>query len=109
MASSPNPDPDPSELARAVQSGDRRAASRLITLLESENPATAGAASNAAGRLPLPRQTIGLTGPPGAGKSTLLDYMVTLFRARNDKVAVLAVDPSSPFTGGALLGDRIRM
>src|SRR6185369_12937329 len=100
---------DPAELARAVLNGDRRAASRLITMLESEDPAQAAAASHAAGRLPLPRQTIGLTGPPGAGKSTLLDYFVSLFRARNDRVAVLAVDPSSPFTGGALLGDRIRM
>ena len=52
---------------------------------------------------------IGVTGPPGAGKSTLATVMVAAFRARNETVAVLAVDPTSPFTGGALLGDRIRM
>jgi LAO/AO transport system kinase len=69
----------------------------------------AQAASRAAGTLPLPKQTIGLTGPPGAGKSTLLDYLVGLERALGKRVGVVAVDPSSPFTGGALLGDRIRM
>ena len=97
----------PVQLAVACQHGDRRAASRLISLLES--PQSARAASEAVSHFPLPRQTIGLTGPPGAGKSTLLDYAVGLYRARNATVGVLAVDPSSPFTGGALLGDRIRM
>jgi len=71
--------------------------------------ADAAAASDAVARLSLPRQTLGLTGPPGAGKSTLVDYLTGLYRARGEKVAVLAIDPSSPFTGGALLGDRIRM
>src|SRR5436190_10005518 len=94
-----------SELAAACQNGDRRAASRLISMLESADAALAAAASDAVARLNLPRQTIGLTGPPGAGKSTLVDYLAGLFRARGEKVAVLAVDPSSPFTGGALLGD----
>jgi len=54
-------------------------------------------------------QRIGITGPPGAGKSTLVEGLVCAFRERGDRVAVVAVDPSSPFTGGALLGDRIRM
>jgi LAO/AO transport system kinase len=53
--------------------------------------------------------TIGITGPPGAGKSTLCNQLVRILRAEGKKVAVIAVDPSSPFTGGALLGDRIRM
>jgi LAO/AO transport system kinase len=106
MSSSTNDIP---ALAAACQSGDRRAASRLISLLESSDTALAAAASDAVSRMSLPRQTIGLTGPPGAGKSTLVDYLAGLYRARGGKVAVLAVDPSSPFTGGALLGDRIRM
>jgi LAO/AO transport system kinase len=97
------------DLSRACQNGDRRAASKLISLLEAADPAEARAASQAVSALPLPHHTIGLTGPPGAGKSSLLDYLVGLYRARGRKVAVLAVDPSSPFTGGALLGDRIRM
>src|SRR6056297_3431431 len=51
----------------------------------------------------------GVTGPPGAGKSTLVDKLIKRERARNHKVAVIAVDPSSPFSGGAILGDRLRM
>ena len=78
-------------------------------MLESSDLATARAASDVISRLPLPRHTIGITGPPGAGKSTLVSYAVELYRKQNEKVGVLAVDPSSPFTGGALLGDRIRM
>jgi LAO/AO transport system kinase len=54
-------------------------------------------------------RTIGITGPPGAGKSTLLDRMITRYRSLGSRVGVIAVDPSSPFTGGALLGDRLRM
>jgi LAO/AO transport system kinase len=96
-------------LVSACKAGDRRSASRLISLLESSDAAEARATSEAVSVLPLPPHTIGLTGPPGAGKSTLLDYLIELSRKRNERVAVLAVDPSSPFTGGALLGDRIRM
>jgi LAO/AO transport system kinase len=95
--------------ANACRNGDRRAASRLITALESGNAQTADAAGTAVADFALPRHTIGITGPPGAGKSTLVDYLTGLFRARGERVAVLAIDPSSPFTGGALLGDRIRM
>lgn len=97
------------QLAEAVLKGDRRAASRLISRLESTQPAEALEASRAACQLPLPAHTVGLTGPPGAGKSTLLDYLVGEQRARGKRVGVVAVDPTSPFTGGALLGDRIRM
>ena len=95
-------------LAGHVRSGDVRAVSRLITLLE--NGHSAGAAGlrllSSDGR----RNTIiGITGYPGAGKSTLIDALITAYRARGMKVAVLAVDVSSAVTGGAILGDRIRM
>ena len=54
-------------------------------------------------------QRIGITGPPGAGKSSLIDNLITHLRSRDKKVAVLCIDPTSPFSGGAILGDRIRM
>jgi LAO/AO transport system kinase len=98
-----------SALTTQIQSGDRRAVARLISLLESADAKQALEASNAAQKLPRAPHVIGITGPPGSGKSTLLDYLIHLFRGDNKKVAVIAVDPSSPFTGGALLGDRIRM
>ena len=104
-----SPSTSPDDWVRQCQNGDRRAASRLISLLESPDRTAAGAASQAVAHLPFPKQSIGVTGPPGAGKSTLLDYLCSLYRARQKKVGILAIDPSSPFTGGALLGDRIRM
>lgn len=87
-------------LLDAVRSGDRRALSRAITLVEQDG---AGAA------LDDPTGVIGVTGPPGAGKSTLISALIDVVRSRGETVAVLAVDPSSPVTGGAILGDRIRM
>lgn len=87
-------------LLDAVRSGDRRALSRAITEVERDG-ATTG--------LEAPTTIIGITGPPGAGKSTLISELIQVIRARNETVAVLAVDPSSPITGGAILGDRIRM
>lgn len=87
-------------LLDAVRTGDRRALSRAITQVE-QNGAETG--------LPAPGTVIGITGPPGAGKSTLISKLIELIRARDETVAVLAVDPSSPVTGGAILGDRIRM
>jgi LAO/AO transport system kinase len=96
------------DTADRVRAGDRRALARLITAIEAGDPAAEPVfaqlvATPSAGR------RVGVTGPPGAGKSTLVDAMVEELRARGDTVAVLAVDPSSPITGGALLGDRIRM
>lgn len=99
----------PEKLAAACAGGDRAAAAQLISLLESADSTEAAAAAAAAAHLPLPEQVVGITGPPGAGKSTLIDYLVDLLRKSGRHPAVLAVDPSSPFTGGALLGDRIRM
>lgn len=91
-----------------LAAGDLRALARAVSLVEDGSPGAAAllAACAADGRR---SRRIGVTGPPGAGKSTLVDQMVRLLRAQGKTVAVLAVDPSSPYTGGALLGDRIRM
>ena len=95
-------------LADRVRAADPRALARALSIVENEG---AGAASLLAA---LHAQTgrawsLGVTGPPGAGKSTLVDQLVTLYRARGQTVGVVAVDPTSPFTGGAILGDRVRM
>jgi LAO/AO transport system kinase len=96
------------DLAQRVQRGDRRALARLISAIESGDPASEKAVAALVEEVaPAPR--IGITGPPGAGKSTLVGAVIAELRSRGDTVAVLAVDPSSPVTGGALLGDRIRM
>lgn len=95
---------DVAELIAAARNGHTRAAGRLLSLVESgrrdEVLAQVGPAS-----VPV----IGVTGPPGAGKSTTIAVLVGAYRQRGQRVAVLAVDPSSPYSGGALLGDRIRM
>lgn len=97
-----------SDLAGRVQGGDRRALARLITMIEAGDPSAEPVVA------PLiecvsPVRRIGFTGPPGAGKSTLVNAVVNELRSRGDRIGVLAVDPTSPITGGALLGDRIRM
>ena len=101
----------PADLATLVtmaRGGDPRAVARLITLVESGDPRLpelAGLLAPYAGDA----QVIGLTGSPGVGKSTTVSALVTALRAAGRRVGVLAVDPSSPFTGGAILGDRVRM
>jgi LAO/AO transport system kinase len=88
--------------------GDRRALARMVTLIENDVPATRRFLAELhqhAGKAHI----IGVTGAPGAGKSTLVTHIVRELRKRDCKVGVVAVDPSSPFTGGAILGDRIRM
>ncbi len=95
-------------LAAKVLGGDRRAAARLLSYLEDRDPRGTEAYREIyrkSGRAHL----IGVTGPPGSGKSTLVDALVKEYRAMGHKVAVVAVDPTSPFTGGAILGDRVRM
>lgn len=88
--------------------GDRRALARVITLVE-EDRLGAGEALRAAFAAAVPSHRIGITGAPGAGKSTLGDGIIRSLRTGGERVAVLAVDPTSPFTGGAVLGDRVRM
>ena len=100
------------ELVEAARGGSVRAAGRLLSLvsgpgrdavlaaLDGAGPGTGGAAA---------ARVVGVTGPPGAGKSTTVAALVGEYRRRGLRVAVLAVDPSSPYSGGALLGDRIRM
>lgn len=95
------------ELVTNTAQGDRRALARLLTLLERAGPASVGEAPE----LLEPKHSafrVGITGPPGAGKSTLISKLIGIWRTKGLKIAVLAVDPSSPFTQGAILGDRIR-
>ena len=95
-------------LVTAAQEGDRRALARLLTAVENRTPVAEAALRTLypmAGRAHL----VGITGPPGAGKSTLVAALIAAHRAGGKSVAVIAVDPSSPITGGALLGDRVRM
>jgi LAO/AO transport system kinase len=104
--------PDELDIDRALvdraRNGDIRSLARLLSLVEDESPRVRSVIKDL-----LPEtggaRVIGLTGAPGAGKSTVTGALIRAFRQAGHRVAVLAVDPSSPFTGGALLGDRIRM
>ncbi|OBI09508.1 LAO/AO transport system ATPase [Mycolicibacter nonchromogenicus] len=96
--------PTIAELLAAARGGSVRATGRLLSLVESGQRAEVLSAVG-----PAATRVIGLTGPPGAGKSTTIAALVGAYRQRGLRVAVLAVDPSSPYSGGALLGDRIRM
>jgi GTPase len=99
---------DPARLVEQARAGDGRAVARLVTLVEGDSPQLREVMS-----LLAPHSgsalSIGLTGAPGVGKSTTTAALVAAYRRRGLRVGVLAVDPSSPFSGGALLGDRVRM
>jgi GTPase len=95
-------------LADAAVGGDRRALARLLTAVENRTP-TAEAAMRRLYPKAGDAHLVGITGPPGSGKSTLVAALIAAARAAGRAVAVVAVDPSSPITGGALLGDRVRM
>ena len=97
-----------SDLLERARGGDKRATARLLSVVENDEP---GAAEAMRTLYPLTghAEIVGITGPPGGGKSTLVNRLAGAYRATIDRVAVVAVDPSSPFTGGAILGDRIRM
>jgi LAO/AO transport system kinase len=97
-----------SDLLERARAGDKRSTARLLSVVENDEP---GAAEAMRTLYPLTghAEIVGITGPPGGGKSTLVNRLAGAYRATNDRVAVVAVDPSSPFSGGAILGDRIRM
>ena len=97
-----------SEIAERLLAGEQRALSRLITLLERGDPAAAEAMKAVDGHTGR-AYTVGITGPPGSGKSTIVDQLTQLVRETGSSVGIIAVDPTSPFSGGAILGDRIRM
>jgi LAO/AO transport system kinase len=99
---------DLDDLIDKLKAGDRRTIARLISLVEDgsdELPEVIRAVSSLHGGA----YTIGITGPPGAGKSTLVSALLKVLRGHDKTVSVLAIDPTSPFSGGALLGDRLRM
>jgi LAO/AO transport system kinase len=95
-------------LLAGARTGDKRSIARLLTIVENDEPGSADvlrALYPGTGKA----RIVGVTGPPGGGKSTLVSRLAAEYRRTCDRVAIVAVDPSSPFTGGAILGDRIRM
>ena len=96
------------DLIKGLISNDRVCLSKLISSIESDS-SSIFRIINSVKRIPNKAYTIGVTGPPGAGKSTLTNQIIKKFRGMNLKIGVIAIDPSSPFTGGAVLGDRVRM
>ena len=96
------------ELAGKLEAGDQRALARAITLIERQDPAGDELLMALRPRTGTAR-VVGVTGSPGSGKSTLTDAIIAKYREAGERVGVVAIDPSSPFSGGAILGDRIRM
>jgi LAO/AO transport system kinase len=96
-------------LVKAARAHDARALGKLLSMVEDDDPALPALMSALLGAGVQAPYVIGLTGAPGVGKSTATSALIALWREREQRVGVLAVDPTSPFTGGALLGDRVRM
>ena len=96
------------DLAAEFQAGNVRGLARAITLVEQRDPSVRHLLESLGDRAARPA-VVGVTGAPGTGKSTLVDGLIALLRGREQRVAVLAADPNSPYSGGAILGDRIRM
>ncbi len=95
-------------LLKRFEAGEMRALAQLITMVENRAPESSAIIERIyakTGRA----QVVGITGPPGAGKSTLVNHLIAKYRALGKTIAILAIDPSSPFSGGAVLGDRVRM
>ena len=95
-------------LLKRFEAGEMRALAQLITMVENRAPESSAIIERIyakTGRA----QVVGITGPPGAGKSTLVNHLIAKYRALGKRIAILAIDPSSPFSGGAVLGDRVRM
>jgi LAO/AO transport system kinase len=112
MSGSPTPErhrpKDPAGLLEAARGGDRLSLARLITLVERGGPEGRQVAALAYRDASEP-PTVGITGAPGAGKSTLVSRLIAVARKELNSLGVIAIDPTSPFTGGAILGDRVRM
>jgi LAO/AO transport system kinase len=98
----------PEQLLERAVGGDRASLARVLSLIERGGDPARAVARELRGGGPS-AYTVGITGSPGAGKSTLTNALVSVVRSGDERVAVLAIDPSSPFTGGAILGDRVRM
>lgn len=96
------------DIETEIKKGNKRAAARLISMIENKDPKGAEILKNCRG-MGKNARVLGLTGPPGAGKSTLADRLAKSFLSDQKKIGIIAVDPTSPITGGAFLGDRVRM
>ncbi|MGA9720887.1 MAG: methylmalonyl Co-A mutase-associated GTPase MeaB, partial [Candidatus Binatus sp.] len=95
-------------LLKRFDAGEMRALAQLITMVENRAPESSAIIERIYAKTGH-AQVVGITGPPGAGKSTLVNRLIAKYRASGKKIAILAIDPSSPFSGGAVLGDRVRM